>query len=142
MNSDSENSGSVPRRQFKTIEPKNWRQNVQKHAHQKSCNLPAADDSIAYKGGNLNDLEPFFKQDGKYRIASNMSQVQYAANLRNYHPIDYDQIPHRLEKEERRRGRQEQKKRENSSAFTTMMAKKEQSDEDLHGTRVEQSLEK
>lgn len=53
---------------------------------------------FAYKG-NVHDLQPFFKREGKNRLAANESQVQYAANLRNYHPVDYEKIPQRLERE-------------------------------------------
>ena len=34
-----------------------------------------------YKG-NMQDLKPFLQKEGKYRISSNVSQVQYAASLR------------------------------------------------------------
>lgn len=57
-----------------------------------------------YKG-NYQDLDPFFKRDGKYRMTANLSQVQYAAALRNYHPVDYHKIPERLDRAKEKKGK-------------------------------------
>ena len=43
--------------------------------------------------GNYQDLQPLFNRQGKYRMVGNLSQIQYAAGLRNYHPIlDSDRL--------------------------------------------------
>ena len=41
--------------------------------------------------------------------------MAYAVNLRNYHPVNYDRIPERLEKEEEKRERRKQRKAKKQS---------------------------
>ena len=41
--------------------------------------------------------------------------MAYAVNLRNYHPVNYDRIPERLEKEEQKRERRKQRRAEKQS---------------------------
>ena len=45
-----------------------------------------------------------------------MSQVSYAANLRNYHPIDYELLPKRMEKEDKKLKKELKRGQPNSTA--------------------------
>jgi len=57
--------------------------------------------------------------------------MQYAANLRNYHPINYDMVPERLEREERKRERRRRKHCDTSSNADAELAALVKADEKL-----------
>ena len=68
-----------------------------------------------------------------------MGQVQYAAALRNYHPVDYGKIPERYEKA---RERKERRQTRNTSALNSFEEKSSAAEDDQKLVEDQDSLER
>lgn len=111
---------------------------VYKLVREKQKNSPSRPEDgkeYVYRG-NYQDLQPMFAREGRYRLPANLSQLQYATALRQYHPVDYLKIA----QENQIRKEQEELKKFEKHGLTTDSIIEETNGKDLNQEDVERKI--